>query len=156
VNQAWLPAILSAHAFSTIAMCGVCWFVQIVHYPLFATVGTSEFLQYEDEHVRRTTRIVAPLMITELITAVLLVVLAEQGDAAILKPLAWIGAAMLALVWISTFTVQVPLHGRLRRAFDERTHRSLVRTNWPRTLLWTARSAVALWMLWITAGMRQA
>jgi hypothetical protein len=156
VNQAWLPAIVSAHAFSTIAMCGLCWFVQVIHYPLFGLVGAQAFTRYEDEHVRRTTLIVAPLMLTELTTAALLVALAEQGNSGVPKALAWIGAALLALVWISTFTVQVPLHGRLRRSFDARTLRSLVLTNWPRTLLWTARSAVAIWMLWAAAESRGA
>ena len=30
--------ILAAHAASTLAMTGLIWFVQIVHYPLFAAV----------------------------------------------------------------------------------------------------------------------
>ncbi len=156
MSEAWLQAILAAHAFATIAMCGVCWFVQVVHYPLFGLVGALSFTPYEEEHVRRTTRVVAPLMLVELATSIILVVLAEQGDLGVPKSLAWAGAAMLALLWASTFAIQVPLHGRLRRAFDARTVRSLVLTNWPRTALWSARSAVALWMLWAVADSRGA
>jgi hypothetical protein len=152
VNHAWVPAIVIAHALSTIAMCGLCWFVQVVHYPLFGMVGADAFPRFEDDHVRRTTRIVAPLMLTELITAALIVVLSDSPGSGVPRVLAWTGAALLALVWISTFAVQVPLHGRLRRSFDARTIRTLVLTNWPRTALWTARSAVALWMLWAVAG----
>ena len=28
---------------TTLALCGLIWFVQIVHYPLFALVGREEF-----------------------------------------------------------------------------------------------------------------
>jgi hypothetical protein len=53
----------------------------------------------------------------------------------------------VALVWLSTAFVQVPLHARLSAGFDTRAHRRLVATNWVRTLSWTARGLLALWMV---------
>lgn len=118
-------------------MVGLIWMVQVVHYPLFAGVGLDGYAGYQRSHMARITWIVAPAMFVELGTALLLVV--QLGT-----PLAWAGAALLALVWLSTFAVQVPLHGRLARAFDPAVHRTLIATNWARTLLWTARGALAL------------
>ena len=58
-----------------------------------------------------------------------------------------IGVVLLALIWGSTAFLQVPAHRQLERAFAELVHRRLVRTNWIRTSLWTARSVLALRML---------
>lgn len=40
-------------------MTGVIWFVQIAHYPLFSRVGQPGFSEYEREHARRTSRVIA-------------------------------------------------------------------------------------------------
>lgn len=147
-----IQTVVIAHAFATLAMCGLCWFVQVVHYPMFAEVGPERFTGYESEHVRRTTWIVAPLMLTELATSGLLVMAAMRGESGVSATFAWLGVALLALVWISTFGVQVPLHGRLQRSFDRRTVRMLVRSNWARTILWSARGVLALLLVWNAGG----
>lgn len=53
------------------------------------------------------------------------------------------GTLVLA-IWVSTFVVQVPLHGRLVRGFEISVHRRLVRTNWLRTAVWSVRGVLAL------------
>ena len=60
--------ILRAHAASTLAMSGGIWFVQIVHYPLFALVADQALGRYEKEHVLRTGWVVGPLMVAEGLT----------------------------------------------------------------------------------------
>ena len=137
-------ALLLAHAGSTLAMAGVIWFVQVVHYPLFAAVGAEGFAAYEAAHRRLTTRVVAPLMLVELAAAIGLLV---RPPAAVPAWAAWVGLALLAVVWGSTFAVQVPLHERLSRGFDAAVHRRLVRGNWVRTMAWTVRAGLALWVM---------
>ena len=58
---------------ATLCMVGLIWFVQIVHYPLLAQVGRDGFRRYEMDHQRLTTWVVAPLMLTELTTAFLMI-----------------------------------------------------------------------------------
>jgi hypothetical protein len=140
-----LPFILIVHAAATWAMTGLIWFVQVVHYPLMGEVGEERWLEYERQHQRRTTWVVAPLMLVEVITAVGLIVLLDR-DLAWSAPsmiLAALGLVMLLAVWLSTFFLQVPRHARLERGFDGVVHRSLVRSNWVRTVLWSARAVVA-------------
>ena len=55
--------ILLIQAAATLAMVGLIWFVQIVHYPLMAQVGRDSFAHYEASHTARTTWVVAPLML---------------------------------------------------------------------------------------------
>ena len=134
--------ILLLHVAATLAMFGVIWFVQVVHYPLMADVGAAGFQNYEATHMRLTSLVVAPLMLTEFVTALLLV----AGFAG--KPVTgwWIGLALLGVIWISTFALQVPAHAKLTQGFDAVAHARLVNTNWIRTLAWTARAALVLWL----------
>ena len=142
--------LLLVHAAATTAMAGVIWFVQVVHYPLFAAVGRDGFAAYESAHRRLTTWVVAPMMLAELATAAALPF--RPTPAAGPAWGSWAGLALLAVVWLSTFLIQVPLHERLSRGFDADAHRSLVRSNWVRTVAWTARAALALSMLALGGG----
>jgi len=138
--------ILLLHALATVMMTGLIWFVQLVHYPLFAHVGADRFIEYERGHTRRTTWIVAPLMLIELAAAVALVI--PSGLSRGVEPgWAWAGLALVAVNWFSTTFVQVPLHRRLERRFDTDDARRLVQTNWIRTVVWSARAAIALLLL---------
>ena len=137
-------SLLIVHAAATWFMTGLIWFVQVVHYPLFAKVGAAAFKDYEHDHQRKTTWVVAPLMLIEAAAATMLVV-PVFGAAA--STLAWLGLALLAIVWFSTFLVQVPLHAALERTPSREAMDRLVLTNWVRTVAWTARAVVAGLML---------
>ncbi len=140
----WALALLAIHAGATCAMAGLVWFVQVVHYPLFAAVPPIVFDQYEALHTRLTTRVVAPLMLAELVTAVG-VFATPVGRS---RPgLAACGVGLLAVVWASTFALQVPRHRELAQGFDASAHRRLVTSNWLRTAAWSGRSAIALLLL---------
>lgn len=136
--------LLLVHACATLFMSGLIWFVQWVHYPLFASVGVSEFHTYALEHQRRTSRVVVPVMLTEAATAIGLVVELGNGKDCLA---AWFGFALLILIWLSTALIQVPYHRQLRSGFDPLVIRRLIETNWLRTVAWTLRSVVALWLL---------
>jgi hypothetical protein len=135
-------AVLLLHAAATLYMAGLIWFVQIVHYPLFRAVGREGFAAYEREHTRLTGWAVTPPMLVELTTAVALVLWRPAA------PLVWIGLALVVAIWLMTTFLQMPAHRRLLAGFDAGVHRSLVRSNWLRTAAWTARAAVALWLLY--------
>ena len=139
--------VLASHAIATLMMGGLIWFVQIVHYPMFANVGAEAFSNYERIHQQRTTRVVGPLMLVELVTAVWI---ALAGFAAFWP--AWIGVGLVGLLWLSTAAVQVPLHRRLSGGYDAAVGRALVRTNWLRTIAWSGRGGLAVWMLLRATG----
>lgn len=134
------PTWLQLHAFATLFMCGLAWFVQVVHYPLMARVGAPQWSEYERAHGTRTTWVVMPVMTLEALAALQLA-WSTPG------PTTWSGLALVALLWLSTFLVQVPLHARLARGFDARVHRRLVATSWIRTGAWSARAALVVLVL---------
>jgi hypothetical protein len=134
------------HAAATWSMVGLIWIVQIVHYPLFAKVGSETFPTYQKGHTKRITFIVMPLMFAELGTALALCALPLSPTA---HQIAVVGTALLGIIWLSTFLVQVPLHDGLLKGFSETHHQRLVRTNWVRTIAWTLRGVLAAVLLLI-------
>ncbi len=136
-----MKLLLIAHAFAAVAMTGVIWFVQVVHYPLFARVGSDSFPRYHRAHTNRTGYVVIPLMLLEAGAATAITLLPATG---VPRAQAWTGMVLLIVVWVSTFLVQVPLHRRLSSGLDPSVVRRLVRTNWIRTIAWTARGSLAL------------
>lgn len=131
------------HAIPTLLMTGVIWIIQVVHYPLYRRVGVASFAAYEKEHCARIAFVVLPLMTMELALASLLAIAPPQGHATLARA----GFALLAVVWLSTFFVQVPCHRRLEAGFDAVSADRLVATNWIRTVAWTLRSAIAVVLL---------
>ncbi|MDT0632349.1 hypothetical protein RQM47_11750 [Rubrivirga sp. S365] len=138
-----MKLVFLLNVLSTLVMVGVIWTVQVVHYPLFAGVGGAGWAAYEAEHQARITRVVGPAMLIELATAVWLVV---ARPAALPAWAVVAGAALVGVIWASTAFVQVPLHAALGGAFDPAAHARLVATNWVRTLAWTARGGLVLWL----------
>ena len=120
-------------------MVGLIWMVQIVHYNLFDRVGVDHFQQYEVDHSRLITPIVAVPMLLELATSVGLLFAAPER----FPPwAAMTGLVLIGLIWLSTAILQIPCHAQLARGFDDATYRRLVRTNWLRTVLWTGRGGL--------------
>lgn len=134
-----MSALLAVHCAATWALVGLIWTVQLVHYPLFAQVGTDTFRAYHARHTRNITLIVAPLMAAELLTAVLLFLRSAREP--------WLLASFAPLLfnWLATWRVQIPLHDRLAAGFDAEVHRRLVASNWWRTLAWTTRGGCLLY-----------
>ena len=123
---------------ATLFMTGLIWIVQIVHYPLLGQVGAS-FPEVHAEHMRTIGFVVIPVMLAELGTAAINLV---ERPAFVPPVAAWAGAVLVVVIWASTFAVQVPLHDALGHGLDPEVHQRLVDTNWIRTVLWSARSAL--------------
>lgn len=136
-----LEPLLLLHAGATLYMTGLIWFVQVVHYPLMAGVGPDRFAAYEAAHTRRTTWVVAPVMLLEAVTAGLVVIAAPPSVPA---AQAWLGVVLLVGIWSSTAFLQVPQHRRLAVGFDHAAHARLVSGNRIRVGLWSARSLLVL------------
>ena len=141
--------LLLVNAAATWYLTGLIWTIQVVHYPLFAQVGKDSFAGYEASHTRRITWVVGPPMLLELVTSTALVLWRPEPLAAWW---AWMGLALVGLVWVSTVVLQVPQHNRLARQFEPEAHRLLVQTNWVRTLAWSARAGLAVYALAVVSS----
>ena len=136
--------ILIAQVATTFYMVGLIWLIQIVHYPLFELVGSEDYVNYQIKHQAFITPIVAVPMIIELVSAILL----YQNRPAYIPRWTVIGGLMLVVVvWLSTAFIQVPCHNMLSQGFDPGAHQWLVNSNWIRTVGWTARGVLMIFVL---------
>ncbi len=119
--------------------------LSVVNDLLMGAVSASGFSEYAAAHQRRTTLVVGPVMLPEAGSA-LLVVLVPHGQV-VGMPTRWIGLGLFAFIWVSTFSVQVPLHAGLAMRFNRIVCQRLVATNRMRTRAWTVRGIIALLLL---------
>lgn len=136
-----LNLIFLINLFTSVFMTGLIWLVQLVYYPAFQFADQGNFKAFHRFHNRRISLIVVPVMIIELVTSGVLWwnygPLSAHG----------VGFYLVILIWISTAAFSVPNHAKLASGKDEKVIRSLVHTNWFRTILWSVKSLLTLWLL---------
>lgn len=139
-----VESILAAQVLASGALCGLVWFLQAVHYPMLARVVGEHARKFAMEHQQRTMLVMGPLMLVEMAAALLIAVNPPPGVG---RGVALVGLMMVLALWVSTALVQMPLHARLvRDGHDPGVVEALVRTNWARTALWSARALLSVWM----------
>ena len=121
-------------------MVGVIWTVHVVHYPLMAFTGPEHSAAYQRRHVRQISLLVVPLMSIEAIAAVAIFI-AQPGM------LSLVGVLLLVGIWGVTGAMSVPAHDRLQFGYRREPFELLMRSNFMRTALWTARGGVAVAMV---------
>jgi hypothetical protein len=143
-NRRLMVLVLLSNLAATLILVGVIWFVQVVHYPLYTRINPDAFPNYEVAHVNLVTMVVGPAMFIEAITALLLLVSPPEN---IPFWLLLVGLALVGVIWAVTVFVNVPQHNALSYSFDENTHRMLVLTNWVRTIAWSLRGILMIYII---------
>lgn len=127
----------------TMLMVGMIWTVHIVHYDLFPLVGTDSWDAYEHAHVDRIGKVLfGPWLIEGLCVLVLLLAHPVR-----LRILALVSAFLMLFILIDTAAFSAPAHGILLDHWDQQTYDELMVVNLIRAWLWTAKGAVAIWMM---------
>lgn len=131
-----MRTLIAIHVAACWYMTGVIWVIQSLHYPSFTLVPADQFKAFHARHTSIMTFVAGPAMLIELGTGAWL---AWRDGGWWFLDLTAVGT-----LFASTFLVSVPLHDRLADGADSAVATRLTRTNWPRTILWTARGAVFL------------
>lgn len=126
---------------SSLFLCGLIWVIQILHYPFFAHLERENYTKNQQRHMYLISFLVIPMMLMELITSVLLVLQPSDFRIEFI-----IGLILVLLIWSSTFFVQMPIHQKLLQGYDRAAIQKLISTNWIRTILWTAKSVLTLYI----------
>ena len=142
-TMAFSPLLFLLHIGSTLYMVGLIWFVQLVHYPLHGSVGSEEFVLYQQRHMQWTSFAVGPAMLIEAGTTVFLCFYPHKTFP---SWSVYSGLGLLLLIWLSTALFQVPFHNQLLSEFNASVHNHLVLSNWIRTFGWTLRGILILWL----------
>lgn len=140
--EEFVNLILIANLSSTFFLCGLIWIVQLVHYPFFHGVSADNYPEWMALHKKRISLIVVPVMLAELGSSFLLVL----WDAPI-PVLQQTGLAIVVVIWLVTFFVQVPLHNKIAGRYSRNDVDRLIATNFIRTGLWTLKAILGILIL---------
>ncbi len=133
----FLNELLLANFTTCLLMTGLIWTIQIVHYPSFHYIEKNEFSRFETFHCQRISYLVIPLMIIEIISSILLV--AVSFDSVHILNL-----VLNILIWLATFFWSAPTHQKLNSGKESLQINFLIKSNWPRTILWSLRSLLLI------------
>lgn len=109
----------------TFGLVILIWIIQLLHYPTFRFIDPSVFSAFSRFHSSRISIIVIPLMLMELALC-----LWSRNPVTI---------TLVGLIWVSTFTLQVPCHNKFQDGHNEVIIERLISTNWIRTILWSIK-----------------
>lgn len=135
--------LFTANLILCLILTGLIWTIQLVHYPLFLNVGEATFKTYEAKHQQKITPLVAPLMMAELFCSSVWLLFFYKDAMAI----SILQVALVLCIWLSTFFIQVPLHGKLKEGYNHTIIKKLIKTNWLRTAFWTIRAMLLIYIL---------
>ncbi len=117
--------------FSNLIMVGVSLITHFVTYPSFNLIKSSIFSGFHKSYTNKMLLIVAPVMILELISSILLVIFDVSDNDTEIGLL-----ITLVLIWFLTFFTIVPIHNKLAVNYTKDLNQKLIKYNGFRTVLW--------------------
>ena len=112
-------------------MVGVSLITHFVTYPSFKLIKSSIFSEFHKSYTNKMLFIVAPVMILELISSLLLVIF-DMND----NNTGIVLLITLMLIWSLTFFTIVPIHNKLTVNYNKDLNQKLIKYNGLRTILW--------------------
>jgi hypothetical protein len=132
-------AVLLANLASTLFLTGLAWSLQFVQLPILLSGDDPELTSRLVRHRVLNTRLMVLPMALEFVTSAWLAWTARTA-LLLIAFLLWCVIGY-ATVWYSL------LHRKPRTGLKKPAMDRLKRWNWVRTLCWTARSAILLWIV---------
>ena len=120
---------LKINIYSNIYLIAISVMVQLIIYPSFKNYNNSNFRSFHSSYTKKMFFIVGPIMIIELLSTLYFVI----------KNTFLFPSTIVALIWLTTFFLIVPVHNSLNSAFSIRTHKKLLRLNIVRTSFWVLK-----------------
>ena len=120
---------LKINIYSNIYLIAISVMVQLIIYPSFKNYDNSNFKSFHSSYTKKMFFIVGPIMIIELLSTSYLVI----------KNTFLFPSTIVALIWLTTFFLIVPVHNSLSHAFSIKTHKKLLRLNVVRTSFWVLK-----------------
>ena len=120
-------------------LIGILIITQIISYQSLLSIDNSYFEKYHKNYVNKISYVVIPFMLIELFS--LLFLTYHISDLFMIKSL-----LILMTIWLFTFICIVPLHNSLSNKRSIDIINSLINYNWFRTILWTIKLVIILFV----------
>ena len=143
LTSIWLFLIAFALVFYGMGAASVESFV---NYPTWPLIGANEFRAY---HRALGPLIIGYMVVPMLVGTLLTILLLWFRPASIPRWMVWLAIGLQLVVWVSTFTIQLPIQGQLGADGLSLTllDRLRVTSFWFRRVPYTANAFLFLWML---------
>lgn len=117
-----------------------------VNYPTWPLIGANEFRAY---HRALSPLIIGYMVIPLVVATILTILLLWFRPAAIPRWMVWLAIGLQLVAWVSTFTIQLPIQGRLSAdgLLLPLIDRLRVTSFWFRRVPLTANAFLFLWMM---------
>ncbi len=122
-------------------MIGVILMTQVITYPSFLKIDKNEFVSFHNNYVKNISIVAVPTMSLELLTLVYMNV--YINNLLFMKSL-----LVLIVIWLVTFIIIVPIHNQLSKKLEIEKIVSLIRYNLIRTVLWTSKIFIILYIFY--------
>ena len=126
-----MDIIVYISLFTNLIMVGVSLITHFVTYPSFKLIKSIIFSEFHKSYTKKMLFIVAPVMILELISSLLLVIFDISDNHTEIGLL-----ITLILIWLLTFFNIVPIHNKLTVNYNKDLNQKLIKLNGLRTILW--------------------
>lgn len=120
-------------------LVSLVFMTQFITYPTFLNIDKDKFSDYHRKYVNNISFIVAPVMLIELLTLSLIAYFSSEF--LIIKSL-----ILLLVIWLTTFFIMIPSHNRISKSFNIKEIKSLINYNWIRTILWSFKLLVIIFL----------
>lgn len=142
----WASCIPILHLAVTWYLVGLIWVVQRIVYPAMEYVDPApdRAVAAERRHCDRMGFVVGPMMLAEGVLASWMLL---DGIRVGRWFVPGVGVVLLLVIWLSTAFIQMPLHSRMLQGPEPKAQRRLVATNWIRTMSWSLRGLIALYLV---------
>ncbi len=120
-------------------LVSLVFMTQFITYPTFLDIDKDKFLEYHQKYVNKISFIVAPVMLIELLTLSLIAYFSSEF--LIIKSL-----ILLLVIWLTTFFIMIPSHNRISKSFNKKEIISLINYNWVRTILWSFKLLLIIFL----------
>ena len=122
-------------------LVSLVFMTQFITYPTFLHIDKDKFSEYHRKYVNNISFIVAPVMLIELLTLSLIAYFSSEF--LIIKSL-----ILLLVIWLTTFFIMIPSHNRISKSFNIKEIKSLINYNWIRTILWSFKLLVIIFLFY--------
>jgi hypothetical protein len=122
---------------SNLLMIGISILVQFIIYPSFKNPDFKNFNSFHLSYSNKMFYIVAPIMLTELFSSLILVYKTPSKTYLI-------SLIFLLLVWLVTFIFILPIHSFLSKKHNKQKVEKIIKLNGLRTLLWLSKYLIVL------------
>ena len=120
-------------------LVSLVFMTQFITYPTFLHIDKDKFSEYHRKYVNNISFIVAPVMLIELLTLLLIAYFSK--DFLIIKSL-----ILLLVIWLTTFFIMIPSHNKISKSFNKKEINRLINYNWIRTILWSFKLLVIIFL----------